>query len=435
MTRLISRFFDFLGKSSLGTPGSFELVARLTFFLPVLIFAVPTQKATAEKAPSDKAPVELIFWEHEYDEIQKSLDQLFRGFEAAHPDIKIKRSHFKTEDLRTQFQTAALGGGGADLVLAPNDFAGGFSIMGIIQPVTDWVQPDRFNPEVTKAVTDPQQKIWGVPLSRGNHLLLLANKKLVSKAPETIEELVKLAGPLTSGAKGQYGFAYNLNEPFWFVTFLGAFGESPLLNGQPNLASQGMIDALTLVQNLKLKDKVTPTDCDYTCADTLFMDGKVAMIINGDWELDRYRKNLGDNLIVAPLPKLAATGKPMVPYVSGKYLFFNSKVKGAKLEAAKKFAEYCLTTEGQVKLTQATRRLPAIKTMDQNPVVAGDPLLQASKLGLANGQPMPMGIELRAIWDAIRPQLQGVMAGRTQPKDAVVIMQKDAILKIKELKM
>jgi arabinogalactan oligomer/maltooligosaccharide transport system substrate-binding protein len=392
------------------------------------------QPLVAHGAPAS-APIELIFWEHEYDEIQKSLDKIFRDFETANPDIKIKRSHFKTEDLRTQFQTAALGGGGADLVLAPNDFAGGFSIMGIIQPVTDWVQPDRFNAEVTKAVADPQQKIWGVPLSRGNHLLLLANKKLVPKAPETIEELIKVAGSLTKSDKGTYGFAYNLNEPFWFVSFLGAYGESLFANGQPKLDSQGMIDALTLVQNFKLKDKIIPPDCDYTCADTLFMDGKVAMIINGDWELDRYRKNLGDNLLIAPLPRMGATGKPMVPYVSGKYLFLNAKLKGPRLDAAKKFAEFLVSPVGQEKLAKATRRLPSLKSMDQNPVVVGDPVLQASMLGLAHGQPMPMSIELRAVWDAIRPQLQSVMAGRTQPKDAVVIMQKDAMVKIKELKM
>jgi arabinogalactan oligomer/maltooligosaccharide transport system substrate-binding protein len=379
--------------------------------------------------------VELVFWEHEYDEIQKSLDTIFSDFEKANPGIKIKRSHFKTEDLRTQFQTAALGGGGADLVLAPNDFGGAFSIMGIIQPVNDWIVSDRFVDGAIQGVSDQKGKIWGVPISRGNHLLLLVNKKYLAKAPETIEELVKEASRIGNTSKGLYGFAYNLTEPFWFVSFMGAYGESPLVNGKPKLDSQGMVDALTLVHGLKFKDKIVPTDCDYSCADTLFVDGKAAMIINGDWELDRYRKSLGDNLVIAPLPKLAATGKPMVPYVSGKYIFLNSRLKGPRLDAAKKFVEYLLSTQGQEKLIQSTRRLPALKAMEENPVVTSDPILQASRRGLINGQPMPMDIELRAVWDAIRPQLQAVMAGRTAPKEAVAVMQKDVDTKIKELKM
>lgn len=377
---------------------------------------------------------ELTFWDHEYEEVQKALDHVIKGFEAANPTIKIKRSHYKTEDLRTQFQTAAIGGGGGDLVLAPNDFGGPFSIMGIIQPVGTWAKPERFGDAVLKAVTDAKGEIWGVPVSRGNHLMLYVNKKLVKKAPETIEELIKVAREQSDPAKGRFGFAYNLNEPFWFVTFLGAYGESPLVNAQPKLDGKGMVEALTLVHDMKFKDKIVPADCDYSCADNLFVDGKVGMIINGDWELQRYRKTLKDDLVIAPLPKLAATGKYMSPMISGKYLFFNAKLKGEKLAAAKLFAEYLVSKPVQEQLVKESQRLPAIKELDGSPVIAQDPVLKATDAAMAHGQPMPMEVEMRVVWDAIRPQLQAVMADRAQPKAAADIMQKDALIKIKELK-
>jgi arabinogalactan oligomer/maltooligosaccharide transport system substrate-binding protein len=384
-------------------------------------------------APTAQAG-ELTFWEHEYDEVQKALDNVIKGFEAANPKIKVKRSHYKTEDLRTQFQTAAMGGGGADLVLAPNDFGGPFSVMGIIQPVNDWGKPERFGVAVLKAVTDANGKIWGVPVSRGNHLMLFVNKKLVKKSPETVEELVKIAREQSDPAKGRFGFAYNLNEPFWFVTFLGAYGESPLVKAQPKLDGPGMVSALGLVHDLKYKDKVVPPDCDYTCADTLFVDGKVGMIINGDWELQRYRKTLKDDLAIAPLPKLTATGKSMSPMISGKYLFLNAKLKGDKLADAKVFADYLTSKPVQEQLIKETQRLPAIKELDKSPLIAEDPTLKATDAAMANGQPMPMEVEMRVVWDAIRPQLQAVMADRTQPKLAADVMQKDAQTKIKELK-
>ena len=378
--------------------------------------------------------IELTFWEHEFEEVQKALDNVIADYQKANPKVKIKRSHYKTEDLRTQYQTAAMGGGGADIVLAPNDFAGPFSIMQIIQPVQKWGNVSRFGPAVVEAVSDKNGDVWGLPVSRGNHLVLLVNKKLVAKTPTTVEELVTTAKSLSKPDKGQYGFAYNLNEPFWFVAFLGAYGQVPLVKAQPNLDGKGMIDALTLVHDLKFKDKVVPPDCDYNCAETLFVEGKVGMIINGDWSVQKYRDALGKDLEIAALPKLTATGKHMAPMISGKYLFFNAKLKAAKLEEAKKFAEYMVSKPIQEKLTKETQRLPAIKELDGSAVIAGDPMLKALDAAMANGQPMPMEVEMRAIWDAMRPQLQAVMADRAQPKEAAAIMQKDAVTKIKEMK-
>lgn len=393
----------------------------------VLLAAVSGSQAVA-------APVELTFWEHEYEEVQKALDNVIADFEKANPGIKIKRAHYKTEDLRTQFQTAAMGGGGGDLVLAPNDFAGPFSLMNIIQPVNDWGKLDRFGAPVVKAVTDAAGKSWGLPISRGNHLMLFVNKSIVPTTPTTIEELVKTAATKSDAAKGQFGFAYNLNEPFWFVAFLGAYGQSPLVAGKPTLDGKGMVDALALVKDFKFKDKIVPPDCDYTCADTLFVDGKVGMIINGDWEVKKYSDALKDKLVIAPLPKSSASGKFMAPMISGKYMFFNAKVKGEKLDAAKKFAEYLVTKPVQEKMVKETQRLPSIKELDGSPIIAANPTLAATDLAMANGQPMPMEVEMRVVWDAIRPQLQAVMAGRAEPLAAAGVMQKDAETKIKEMK-
>jgi maltose-binding protein MalE len=384
-------------------------------------------------ASAAKAATEITFWEQEFDDVQKALDGVIANFEKANPGIKVKRSHYKNEDLRTQYQTAAMGGGGGDVVLGPNDIAGPFAVMGIIAPV-DWAKLDVFTDSTTKAVTDAKGKVWALPVARGNHLMLFVNKKIVPKAPATVEDLVKVAHEHSDAAKGTYGFAYNLNEPFWFVTFLGAYGEAPLVQAQPKLNGKGMVDALALVKDLKFKEKIVPPDCDYTCAETLFVEGKVGMTINGDWAVAKYKEALKQDLIIAPLPKLAATGKYMAPMVSGKYLFFNAKSKGDKVAAAHKFGEYLTSKAVQEQLTKETGRLPAIKELNGSTVISADPILKATDDAMANGQPMPMDVEMRVVWDAIRPQLQAVMAGRAEPKLAADVMQKDAETKIKEMK-
>ena len=376
----------------------------------------------------------ITLWEHGKDNEQKVIDKIIAKFEAAHKGDRVKRAHYKTEDLRTQFQTAALGGGGADIVLAPNDFAGTFSIMGIIKPVNDIVDPKQFTAFAVQGVTDPQGKIWGVPVSSGNHLMLFVNKQMVARTPKTLEELVKTAKRVSNPKTKTYGFAYNLNEPFWFVTFLSAYGEHPLVAAKPALESEGMVKALEFVHSMKFKDKIVPSDCDYSCADNLFVDQKAAMIINGDWAIQKYQKSLGKNLAIVPLPTLAATGKPMQPMVSGIYVFFNRRLKGKKLEVAKRFAKFLTSAEIQKFTAQEIGRLPAVKNADVETTIMRDPLLAASQKALKNGQPMPMEVEMRAVWDAIRPQLQGVMAGRTKAQIAAKSMQKDAETKIKEMK-
>ncbi len=385
-------------------------------------------------ASAARAATEITFWDQEEPEVQKSLDNVIAGFEKANPGVKVKRSHYKNEDLRTQFQTAAMGGGGGDVVLGPNDIAGPFAVMKLIAPVNDWAKLGVFTDSTVKAVTDAKGATWGLPVARGNHLMLFVNKKIVPAAPSTVEELVKVAREHSNAEKRQYGFAYNLNEPFWFVTFLGAYGESPLVLAQPKLDGKGMVEALALVKDFKFKDKIVPPDCDYTCAETLFVEGKVGMTINGDWAVQKYRDALKGDLIIAPLPKLAATGKFMAPMVSGKYLFFNAKLKGEKQAAARKFGEYLVSKSVQEQLTKETQRLPAIKELNGSTVISADPVLKATNDAMANGQPMPMEVEMRIVWDAIRPQLQAVMAGTADPKVAAGIMQKDAETKIKEMK-
>ncbi len=395
----------------------------------------------------------INFWEHSPKEEQDVLDLLIKEFESQNKDISVKRSHFKTEDLRPQFQTAALGGGGADLVLAPNDFAGPFSVMGLIKPVQKLIKASLFiEPAIQAVSAGVDENIWGIPLSSGNHLLLFVNRqmlfdaKLEPKAPSTLEDLLSAAKKVVNPATKTYGLAYNQSEPFWFIPFYLGFGGIALDGKKPSLGNEAMTNALTMVEKIKSKDKVGPADCDYTCAETLFIEGKSAFTINGDWAISKFEGELGklaeqlkekkkkekkegdlvpgDPMAIAPLPIIAASGKRMTSYVSGKYLFFNSRSKSGKFEAARKFSEFLLLPKNQVKLALAAGRLPAVKAAMSEPEIAGNKSFMASLEAMKLGIPMPMAVEMRAVWDAIRPQLQATLAGVTDPKAASEKIQK-----------
>jgi len=78
-------------------------------------------------------------------------------------------------------------------------------------------------------------------------------------------------------------------------------------------------------------------------------------------------------------------------------------------------------------------RLPALKSAAQSPEIGKDPLLIVALQQALAGKPMPMVVEMRAIWDAMRPQLTNVLNQKINSDEAARRMQEDAVRKIKEM--
>lgn len=290
----------------------------------------------------------------------------------------------------------------------------------------------RFASQSINAITGDDGQSYGVPVNLGNHLILFVNRQLMPEAPKTIEDILTPTS-FNAPESNRFDLAFNVLEPFWFVPFLGAFGQRPLVGDKPNLNTSATVAALDLIKGLKFDAKVIPADCDYACAETLFLEGKSAMTINGDWAIGRFHEALHDNLIIAPLPYSTTTGLYMEPMVSGKYLMLNRDLKGEHLVAVKEFTEFMVSQEIQMFLARRSLRLPALRSVLESDFVQSDPLLKASVAAMEHAQPMPMEVELRAVWDAVRPQLQEVMAGRAAATEAAAVMQQDAENKIKAI--
>ncbi|HOG48904.1 MAG TPA: extracellular solute-binding protein, partial [Anaerolineae bacterium] len=277
--------------------------------------------AEATKAPEQPTPVpppaavNLVLWTKEGASQLDKVNELATQFTAANPKITLEVVNYDVEKLRENFQTSMLAGQGPDLLWTVNDHAGPFTTAGLILPVDDLgFDMKSFLPGALEAVK-LDGKTWGIPLSAGNHLMLLYNKDLVKEPPKDTAELVQVAKELTKG--DVVGFAYNMTEPFWLVPWLGGFGGKVFDDaGNPTLNTDAMKKTLQLLYDFKNTDKITPQECDYGCADTLFKDGKAAMIINGDWSLGDYVTALGDKLGTAPIPKITGADWPK-PYTSG----------------------------------------------------------------------------------------------------------------------
>lgn len=359
------------------------------------------------------------------------------------PWLSIEIVSYGVEDLRQNFQAAAFAGQGPDLLWTVSDHAGPFVAMDIIKPMDEIFDAEFLAGFVRPGleVVELEGKTWGVPISVGNHLMLLYNKKLLPEAPQNTDEMIKVAKELTidfdnDGMPDQYGLVYNLNEPFFFAPWLGGFGGWPLDGVTPTLNTPAMVGALQFVQDLKFVHKVVPVECDYDAADSLFKEGKAAMLVNGDWSISEYQSpevKANVDLGIARIPLISETGLWPAPMTSGIYFMVPEYIDEEKVAVVKEYIEFISSDEVQIHFLEKHMRLPATTTALDHPSIATDPLLKGSADQMVVGKPMPTVPEMRAAWDAIRPNQEAVMAGMMTPEAAAKAMQEAAEKLIREM--
>ncbi len=79
------------------------------------------------------------------------------------------------------------------------------------------------------------------------------------------------------------------------------------------------------------------------------------------------------------------------------------------------------------------RILPSRLALRDDPLVKQDPVMATSIAQADHGRAMPTAIEMRAVWDAMRPPYQLMMSGQLDPAEAARRMQRDAEKKIAAL--
>jgi len=344
----------------------------------------------------------------------------------------------ETEELRSSFQTAALAGGGPELVYGPSDQIGPFSVMQLIKPLDDLLEPEflgRFDP---KGLVRFEGKLYAVADRIGNHLCLVYNKEIIPEPPKTTDELVEIGKKHTidedgDGTPDKYGLVWNFTEPYFFVPWLSGFGGWVMDEaGNPTLDTQANIDALSFLVYLRDTAKIVPAELDYDIADALFKEGRAAMIINGPWSWGGYRK-AGIDYGLARIPMVSKTGLWPAPMVSPKCYSINKSVSDTKLLAVLQLLEHLTSAEVQLEFTKALGTIPSNKVARMDPIVTEDPLISASIMQMEVGRPMPVRPELRAVWDAMRPPYQSVLSGSITPEKAAQEMQNLAEQKIREM--
>ena len=200
----------------------------------------------------------------------------------------------------------------------------------------------------------------------------------------------------------------------------------------PTLENPGTIDGLNFVKALRDQHRIIPNEADYNVADMLFKDGHAGMIINGDWSWVDYRK-AGIDFGVAPLPRITSTGRWCGSMVSPKGFSINVNTGETQRPWVIALIRYLMLPENQRESTEELLTMPTHLEIQHSEFVRQNEVLRNSRTAIDHGHPMPVVPALRAVWDAMRPSYQAVLAGTATAEQAARDMQQRALQRIKEM--
>ncbi|MFZ0390522.1 MAG: extracellular solute-binding protein [Calditrichia bacterium] len=374
----------------------------------------------------------IIIWTSlrpvERDLLQEKLDH----FSKSYPEYDFIQLFYAPEELRTNFIISSLAGKGPALVHCASDFIGPFTDLEVILPLESLFTPaflDSFVQQPIPANTRFKGHLYQIADRVGNHLCLAYNKEILSQPPRTMSELIRIGGNLVKDTNGDgrpdtYALAWNYTEPAFAVPFIGGYGGWIVNeNNQPTLNTPAVVKAARLIYDLANKYKIIPKESDYETANALFLDRRVAMIINGPWSWGTYI-NSGIDLGLARIPKIDETGLWPTPTVFPMGYCFNANLKGEQLKIAAQLVKYLTAPDLELEFALKFNIIPSRRSAMSNEKLQESELFRSAVDQMMVGRPMPVFTEMRWIWDAMRPAYQGIFNNWLSPEDAAAEMQR-----------
>jgi arabinogalactan oligomer / maltooligosaccharide transport system permease protein len=135
---------------------------------------------------------EIVIWHQMRVDEREILERQITEFQKLHPDIKVAQLYKETEELRSGYIVAAIGGQGPDLIYGPSDQVGPFETMRIIKPLDEVFDSTYLNQFNELGLVYSNDQLWMIADKIGNHLTLVYNKDMIDKPPTTDLELIEI---------------------------------------------------------------------------------------------------------------------------------------------------------------------------------------------------------------------------------------------------
>ncbi|GAA1364270.1 extracellular solute-binding protein [Streptomyces beijiangensis] len=364
---------------------------------------------------------------------------LISEFEKANKDVKVKYVNVPFDQAQNKFDTAAGAKGAPDVLRSEVGWTPAFAKKGYFLPLdgTEALKDQaQFQPNLVKQAQF-DGKTYGVPLVTDT-LALVYNKALFAKAgitaaPTTWDELKADAAKVKdkAGVDGYWGStAGYYAQPFLYgegTDKVDAAGKKVTIAGAPAVKA---FDTWKSTFDGKGLHKADGTADAYAHIQDAFVNGKVAAIIQGPWEITNFYKGSAfadkANLGIATVPA-GSTGKAGAP-TGGHNLSAYAGSDKAHQAATLKFINFMTSAKSQADVALKNSTLPTrgdayTAEVKANPGIAGYQGV------LAAAQPRPELAEYSSMFTPMDSELPKIASGKESVQDGLKNLQ-DAIAKL-----
>ncbi|WP_326808696.1 extracellular solute-binding protein [Streptomyces sp. NBC_01775] len=380
-----------------------------------------------DNGSSGKIEGTVTFWDTSNDGEKATYQKIAEDFEKKHPKVDVKYVHVNFGDANQKFKNAAGGNSGApDVMRTEVAWVADFARLGYLAPLDGTPALDQESDYLKTAAgsTRYKGKTYAVPQVTDT-LGLFYNKRLLKKAgvkvPTSFAGLKKDARKIKdkTGATALY---LRGDDPYWFLPYL--YGEGgDLLDAKAKKVTvdqkPGVKAFATMKDLVDSKAAVTDSSDGQENGIKAFQEGKVAMIIDGPWDIalaregEEFKGGKKDNLGVAPVPAGSkAQGSPQ----GGWNLSVYAGTK--RMRAAQEFAKYMSSASVQARTTESLSLLPTRKSVYERSAVRDNEMVEFFRPAVKKAVQRPWIAEGNSLFEPIRVGVDGVLAGGKSPSAA-----------------
>lgn len=388
------------------------------------------EQTDSGKDDTSAAKTKIAFWYYwDGKNQQEYVTELTQKFNESQNEVEMVSQYVPFADYKKQLSIGLAASNLPDVAVIDNPDHASYAAMGLFADINDrlrdWADKEQYFPGPMKSATY-DGKTYGIPMT-SNCLALFYNEEMLTKAgatpPETWDELREAAAKLTGN--GTTGFAFSAVKGeegvFGFIPFLLSTGATVDSPGSPE-AVKSFDFLLGLVEDGSMSKEVI----NWTQADVLkqFMAGKVAMMLNGPWQIPLLEQDAPDlKWNVAKIPK----DKDFTSVLGGENIGI---VNGNNVDSAVKFLKYMGSAEVVRETAVKLGMFPPRKDVAADKIWTDDPVMKVFMDEMQYAQPRGPHPKWPEISNTLSTSLQEVLTGVKAPQAAA----KDAQASVDKIK-
>ncbi|TAH67257.1 MAG: ABC transporter substrate-binding protein [Anaerolineaceae bacterium] len=412
------------------------LLIALTLTMTVLVGCAKKDPVTDDKGNQsgtnsnvdDKENTEKVtlqLWHYisqgDLDDFEKIIDD----FNTSQDRIEVVPTYVSRDDLTKQYTMGAISGELPDIGEADSPDFASFIELGVFEDITDmvneWGEIDQFYEGPLSTVKDAEGRIYGLP-HNSNSLLMFYNKDMLedagyTEAPKTWAELEEVAAKVTTSDTYGFSIAAAANETTTFHFYPWLYSTEETIS---SLDSEGAIGALEFLTNMLNNGYMSKEVINWGNGDVkeAFAAGKVAMMINGTWQVPSLREaDLGFEWGVAEIP----IDKQLATTIGGEDFGIGAGTKHK--EEAFEFLAYMMNAQNNADFCEAGGKIPVRKdAMELKEVWSTDPIIsvfaESLDYAIARGPHAEWPSISKAIQEAVHASFLGEKTPEVAMKEA-----------------